>query len=112
MRGSRSRRLRTGAGGDDCDDTVSWLATTTPGDGDARLVYEAVVKAELTRYGDIVEYVADGLFTDDYARSGPATDIGMFRNWYRDLAREILHRLAGSATIAIRRHPPAIATRD
>ncbi len=71
---------------------VSWLGRATPLDGDARMVYEAVVKADLSRYDDVATYVAG--------------DVGFFRAWYRVLARRILRRLDGSV-ITIERDMPA-----
>ncbi len=85
---------------------VSWLGRATPLDGDARMVYEAVVKADLSRYDDVVTYVAESLFAEDYERVGPTGDAGFFRAWYRVLARRILRRLDGSV-ITIGRDMPA-----
>lgn len=87
-------------------ETVSWLGRATPLDGDARLVYEAVVKADISRYADVVTYVAESLFAEDYERVGPTGDVGFFRTWYRVLARRILRRLDGSV-ISIAHDGPA-----
>jgi len=70
------------------------------------MVYEAIVKAGLSRYGDVVTYVADSLFAEDYERVGPIGDIGFFRQSYCRLARRILRRLDG-VVIAIERERPA-----
>jgi hypothetical protein len=111
MRSAKSRRRRVGGFGrwlsDDRHDKVSWLGGAGPIDGEARVVYEAVVKADLSRYADVVQYVADSLYSEDYTRSGASADIGIFRPWYHELAREILYRLDGAA-IAIERDPAAV----
>ncbi len=89
---------------------VAWLGRATPLDGDAQMVYEAVVKAALTRYDDVVMYVADALFAEDYRQTGPSGDLGLFRDWYRAIARAILRRLDG-AVIAIEGETPVASRR-
>src|SRR5262245_11943200 len=93
--------------GDAVGERVSWLGRATPCDHEARMVYEAIVKADLSRYGDVVTYVADSLYAEDYERVGPASDIGFFRQSYCRLARRILRRLDGDAIVIEREQPAA-----
>src|SRR5262245_5359345 len=92
--------------GEEVGERVSWLGRATPRDREARMVYEAIVKADLSRYGDVVTYVADSLYAEDYERVGPTSDIGFFRQSYCRLARRLPRRLDG-VVIGIEREQPA-----
>src|SRR5262245_52906977 len=94
--------------GEAVGERVSWLGRATPPDREARMVYEAIVKADLSRYGDVVTYVADSLYAEDYEPAGPTSDIGFFRESYCRLARRILRRLDG-VVVAIEREQPAVS---
>lgn len=101
MRRDKSRGRRPGgdmrrSAGRTEHERVAWIGTATRLDNDARVVYEAIVKADLTRYDDVVTYVADSLFAEDQERIGSGGDIGLFRGWYRMVARMILRRLDGT----------------
>lgn len=100
MRRDKSRGRRLGGAIRSAPHTererVAWLGAATRLDSEARVVYEAVVKADLTRYDDVVTYVADSLYAEDQERIGSDGGIGLFREWYRMVARTILRRLDGT----------------
>jgi len=75
------------------DAPVTWIGGP-PADEDARLVRDAL--DEGTRYGALIERVAEGLFRRDLAALGAVADVGFFRPFYTALARQIVAGLTGT----------------
>lgn len=91
--GAHGERRRGGTG--EGSRRVSWIEGAAPEGEEAQLVFEAVAGRGLTKFGDIVKYLADTLYLRDFLRGGWATDIGLLRPLYRREARELLERLEG-----------------
>lgn len=91
--GAPGARRRGGTG--EASRRVSRIEGATPTGEEAQLVFEAVVRRGLTKFDDIVKYLADTLYLRDFLRGGWATDIGLLRPLYRREARELLERLEG-----------------
>jgi hypothetical protein len=59
------------------------------------VIHEAIVERGLDTYGEVATYTAERLFRRDFARFGPAGDVGFFYRWYLAGSCKALDRLEG-----------------
>jgi hypothetical protein len=90
---------------------LAWIATSCPVGQGPEAVHAAMVDRGLSRFGDVVEAVAEALFARDRADTGTTAGIGLFRNWYLLLACRQIERLLGTAIAVVVRGEPAAAGR-
>jgi len=87
---------------DQWNDELAWVGTASP-EGDApQAIHAAIVRAGLTRFGDVASSVASTLFARDSSHAGFIASIGFFRTWYLIVACREIDRLRDTA-ITVRR---------
>lgn len=76
------------------DAAVAWIGPA-PADEESQVVWQALTGERVSRYGALVERVAERLFRRDLQTIGAAADIGFFRPFYVAHARGLVAALDG-----------------
>lgn len=75
---------------------VAWIGPPPALDGEARLVWDAIVNRGLVVDIEIAAAVADGLFRRDVTAAGASSDVGIFQRLYGEEAWRLLRHLDGT----------------